>query len=116
MQAYVVANLIRQQGMLVSRIVADQKDGGRVIHVTHAGGRLRPALQCGSKSREVSRAVMINIVGSQHHPRKLLQQVIFLVGCLAGTDNADCLSTFGIANLGKTPADQFECFFPGGRG
>src|SRR6185437_11872068 len=111
-QANVVANLPRQQRMLVRRIIANQQNRRRTRHIAHAGGQILFPVKCGSECRKVGCAVMVNIVRSQHHARELLQQVILFVGRASGTDHANRLAAVAIANFLELLSDEFEGFFP----
>ena len=89
MQANVAANLPGQQRMLVGRIVADQQDRRRVGDVAHRSRCVWLARQRRGEGREVGGAVVVDVVGAQHQPRELLQQVIFFVAGVVGADDAD---------------------------
>ena len=77
--------------MLFSGIVSDQQNCRRIEHVAHAGGGSRLVLQGRGKSREVGGAVMVDIVGLQHHAREFLQQVVFFVGGAVRANDPDRL-------------------------
>ncbi len=115
MQPDVVADLPRQQRMLVRGIVSDQQDRRGVVHLAHGRGRVRLALQSGCESREVGGAVMVDVVGLQHDPRKLRKQVILFVGRAVGADHADRLPSLLVAGFRQALADHAESLFPGGR-
>ena len=51
-----------------------------------------PCKRCG-EGREVGGAVMVDVVGLQHHARKFRKQVILFVGGAIGADDADRLTT-----------------------
>src|SRR5271165_743929 len=89
MQANVGADLPRQQRMLVCGIIADQQDGGRVVYVAHGRGHIAFSSQRGSESREVGSAMMVDVIGSQHQARELLQQVVLFVAGAVGSDDPD---------------------------
>src|SRR6476661_6057464 len=71
-------------------------------------------MQRGGKGSKVGGPVMVYIIRPKHHPRELLQQIVFLVGGAGRADNADGLSTVTITNFAKLLPDQFKCFFPCG--
>ena len=47
------------------------------------------AAEGGGESREVSGAVMIDVVGLQHRAREFREQIRFFVGGAVGADHAD---------------------------
>ena len=79
MQAHVGANLPRQQRMLVGRIVADQQDRRSFADLAHRCRGILFTCQRRRESREVRRAMVVDVVGPQHQPRELLQQVVLFV-------------------------------------
>src|SRR5215475_15041901 len=93
MQSNVVADLPSKQRMLVGGIVADNKNSGRVVDLTHAGCGFRIATQGSRESREVRGAVMVHVVGLKNDAGKFREQVIFFVGGARGADHADGLTT-----------------------
>src|SRR5437667_1815771 len=101
--------------MLVGRIVSNQQNRRRVVHVTHAGCGISFALERRRKAREVRGAMMVDVVGVQYDASEFLQQIILFIGGARGTDHADRLSAVTIANLSKALSDDLECLFPGGR-
>src|SRR5579862_2582891 len=114
MQADIIANLPRQQRMLLGRIVADQQNRRRCINVGHAGSRIRLAAKSHSEGREVGGAVMVDIVRLQHRAREFREQVRFFFGRTRRSDHANCLAAIFVANFGKFLADEFEGLFPRG--
>ena len=56
--------------------------------------------------------MMINIVGSEHQARELLQEVILFVGGASRSDYADGRAAIAIAHFFELTGDQFECCFP----
>ena len=115
MQPDIVSDLPCQQRMLLRRIISDQQNRRRVVHIAHGRGGVRLCRKRRSKSREVGGAVMIDVVGPQHHAREFLQQIIFFVGGASRSDHADRLSALLIPNCLESPSDHLECLFPGGR-
>jgi hypothetical protein len=78
-QADVGADLPGEQRMLVGRVVADEQHRRRAEDVAHRRRRAVLPVQCGGQSREVGGAVVVDVVGAEHHARELLQQVGFFV-------------------------------------
>ena len=101
--------------MLFGRIVANQQNRRRVVHVAHGRRALGLADNRGSESREVGRAVVVNVVGLEHHAGELLQEIALLVRGAVGAENSDRRSALAVANGGELFADQLERFFPGRR-
>ena len=66
------------------------------------------------ESREVGGAVMVDVVGLQHHARELLQQVILFVGGAVRADDADRLPAMLLASFLEALSDQLKRLFPGG--
>src|SRR5215472_7817403 len=66
--------------MALRWIIADQQDGKSSTHVAQRSRCVRLTCKSRGESREVGRAVVINVVGAQHGPRKLLQKVVLFVG------------------------------------
>src|SRR5207248_10099054 len=60
-------------------------------------------------------AVVIDVVTTQHHSGKLLQQVIFFVAGLAGADHSDSPAALSIADFCEPSSRQLKSFFPRGR-
>ena len=58
---------------------------------------------------------MVDVVGLQHRPRKLLQQVVLFVGGLVGADDADRRAALAVANLLELAGGQTQRVLPGGR-
>ena len=113
MQPYVVADLPRQQRMLIRRIVADQQDRWRLEDLAHARRfRVIPGEGLGER-RIIRRAVMVDIIGSQHQTRELLKQIILFVRGAVGTDNADCIRAVASDDLAKVAGNGIDCFRPG---
>src|ERR1700757_1247669 len=98
--------------MLIRRIVADDENGRRVVDLAHARCQSRLAVERRRQGREVGCAMMIHIVGLQHHPCKLRKQIVFLVGSTRRTYDANRLPAFRVANLGKSSANQLKRLFP----
>jgi len=115
MQPNIVSNLPCQQRMLLRRIIPNQQNRRGAEYIPHAGGCVGFSRQRGRKSWEVSRAVMINVVGLQHDASELLQQVVFFVGRASRTVNSNRLPTMHGADCRETIPHKFKCFFPRGR-
>src|SRR4051794_5203459 len=98
--------------MLLGRITADQQNGRRAVNISHAGGATGFSREGGGQRREVSRAVMVNVVGLQNDACELLQQVIFLVGSTARPENADGLAPMTLQGFAEIPPHQLESFLP----
>src|SRR5579864_146077 len=113
MQTHVVANLPGKQWMLVGGIVADDQDGRSVVDLAHGRSSVWLAGERGGESREVGRAVMVDVVGVQHHAGKFREQVIFLIRRAARANHADRVSAVFVPNFGEAFANVGERFFPG---
>src|SRR5271165_206065 len=89
MQADVSTNLPGQQRMLLCGVVANQQHSRRVVNVAHASRCARFSSQGRGKSWKVGRAMVINVIGTQHQPREFLQQIVFFVAGAVGTDDTN---------------------------
>src|SRR5574341_1086254 len=58
--------------------------------------------------------MMIDVVGAQHQPRELLQQVVLLVGSAGGADDADGGAAGRVARFAQMAGGGIEGFVPGG--
>src|SRR5438067_7035329 len=112
MQPDIVPNLPCQQGMLLRRIIADQQDRWRVEHIPHAGGRPRFPSHSGGKRREVSGAVVVDIISVKDYASELLQQIIFFIRGAIRAEDSDCLSSMLLANFFEAPPYQVEGRLP----
>ena len=65
------------------------------------------------ESRVIGGAVMIDVVGLQHHAGEFLQKIIFFVCRPVRANDANGLSAVFVANFFELAPDQFERFFPG---
>src|SRR5271165_6579624 len=115
MQSDVGTDLPCQQGMLFGGIIADQQNGRRVLYVAHGRRCVRFSCKRRGKGREVGGAVVIDVVGAQHQPRKLLQQVVLFVAGAVRTDDADRSRTSIGEGLLEFRGDEFERLLPGRR-
>src|SRR6516225_1182345 len=93
--------------MLLSRIIADQQDCGRGGDIAHRRGRSRFSCQGRREGREVGGPVMVDVVGTQGQPGKLLQQIALLVAGAIGPDDAD-----RIAGLFELRRYELNCLIP----
>ena len=66
------------------------------------------------KSGIVRGALVVDIIGLENRPRKLLQEVVLFVRSLVGTDNANRRSTAAIAHFLQLAAGQTQCMLPCG--
>src|SRR5579884_222176 len=98
--------------MLVSWIVSDQQGRGRVVHITHAGRRIRFSMKRGCKGGEVSGAVVIDIVSGEGDTSELLQQIVLFVCCSCRADYTNCLAAIALKNPFESLSDVIECLFP----
>src|ERR1700694_2058960 len=57
--------------------------------------------------------MVIDVVGSQHRPRKLLQQVVLFISGAVGADHANGVAAFGIQNPTQALACVLNRLFPG---
>src|SRR5438874_6864532 len=101
--------------MLLGWLVPNQQDRGRVVHIPHAHGHFWLARKRSGEGREVGSTMVIDIIRSQHHPRELLQKVIFFVRRAGRAHNSNRTSTLAVANFLEARSDQFKSFFPGRR-
>src|SRR5581483_2636125 len=116
MQTDIIPNLPCQQRVLVCRVVPNEQESGCAVHVAHGCGRVPFSAKRRSKSREVRRAMVVDIVGLQHRARKLLQEIVLFVGGPIGANDSDALTTFYIPDFSKPLSDELEGFFPRRRG
>ncbi len=75
--------------MFVGRIAADQQDRRRLRDIAQACSLAFVSRQRARKRNVIGRALVIDVVGSEHRARKLLQQVILFVGGVVRADDAD---------------------------
>ena len=81
--------------MLIGGIVPDEQDRGSLRQIARARQRerytcrIRQDRERSHQGGEIRRAVMIDVIGSQHRAGKLLQQIIFFVGGVIGTNHAE---------------------------
>src|SRR5437762_4413788 len=100
--------------MLVSRIIPNQQNRRRVIHVAHRSCEVSFSVYRSGECRQVRRPVMINIVCLQNHARELLEKVILFV---SGTRRADDAYDFAAIAINKRPealANQLKSLLPCG--
>ena len=98
--------------MLLGGIVADQQNRRRGVDVRHAGGCIGLTAQRRRKGREVGRAVMIDVVGLQHHTREFRKQISFFVRGARRSDHSDRGASIFFSNFGELFSDQIKGFFP----
>ena len=100
--------------MLVGRIVSNKKYGRRIEDIAHARCDVQLSRKRSHESGEIRRAMVIEVVGLQHHTCKFRKQIILFIGCAVRAYYANCLATFFVADFRKMFPDQLESFFPGG--
>ena len=88
MMPVIRANLVGQERLLLRNVRAHNQHGLRVVAVIHVAQRRRLAAQRVQQSNDVARPVMVDIVGLQRRPRKLLQQERFFIRDARRTNNA----------------------------
>src|SRR5438046_8038622 len=66
--------------MLLRRIVANQENSGSIGHITHGSRRIFLSGNSPREGGKIGSAMVVNVVGSQHRPRKFLQQIVFFIG------------------------------------
>jgi len=59
--------------------------------------------------------MVIDVVSPQHDASELLEKIIFFVGRLTRTDDADRLSAFRVPDFFESPANAFQRLFPRNR-
>src|SRR5437870_4373053 len=101
--------------MLLGRIIPNQQDRWRVVHIPHARGHFWLARKRSGEGREVGSAVVVDVIRSEHHTRELLKQVILFVRRAGRAHNSDCPPALTIANFFEARSDQFKSLFPGRR-
>ena len=70
MEPNVVANLVREQGMLIGGIVAQQQHSRCIKNFAHGGGHPGFAVERARQRRIVGSAVVIHIVRLQYDARE----------------------------------------------
>ena len=101
--------------MLFGGISADEQDGRRLGNVLQPCGLALGPRKCAGKVRVVGRALVIDVVGAEHSPCKLLQQIVFFVGRPVGADDADGRAALAVANLFELAGCKTQRMLPGGR-
>ena len=108
----------RDDGMALGGVGADDKNdlglgdvGDRVAHGPVAK-RCQRGHNCGCVAKPCT---VVDIVGSEHRPGKLLKQVIFFVGTLCRCENAQGVGTVAVADLPQSSRHGVKCFFPARR-
>ncbi len=91
--------------MLLGWIVPNQQDRGRVVHIAHACGHFRLTRKRSGEGREVGSTVVIDVVCAQHHPRELLEQIIFFIRRARRAHNSNRTSTLAVANFFEARSD-----------
>src|ERR1019366_8122017 len=104
------------QRILLGRIVADEQNRVRFIELRHGRARCRCLLaQRGDQAGVIGGAVMVQVVRADGCARDAPQQVIFLVGCAAGTDESDRIRAGRLVYLSEPPRDFRQGVFPARR-
>ena len=98
--------------MLLGGIVAQQQDGRRGHGIAQRSGAVLLSRDRAGEGGVVGGAVMIDVVGSQHRPGQLLQQVVFLVGGAVGADDADGAAAPALANFAQLGACVLQRLLP----
>ncbi len=111
-QPDVGADLPGQHGVLFGGVATDQQNGRSRLEIAQGSGRRFVLRRRLGKRGIVRGAVMVNIVGADHHPRKLLQQIVLFVGGAVGADDAERFAATLLANLFEAFADVLDCVFP----
>ena len=91
--------------MLLGRIIPNQQDRWRVVHIPHARGHFWLARKRSGEGREVGSAVVIDVVCAQHHPRELLQQIIFFIRRARRAHDSNRMSALSVANFFEARSD-----------
>src|SRR6185369_17010051 len=84
--------------------------------IEHVAHRSCLCLVPGDRFREariIRCAVMIDVVGPEHHAREFLKQVVLFVGRTVGPDHADRISAIRSLHVAEHFSDEFQCLVPG---
>jgi hypothetical protein len=84
--------------------------GDRVAHNTRSNRQLQP----GHAAGVAQTGAVVNIVGDQHRPDHLLQQIIFFIGGFSAGKCSDAVAPVAKHNLGQLTANQLKGFVPCG--
>src|SRR3974390_1218942 len=97
--------------MLLRRIAANQEERPPRAHIAQGSRRVGLARHRRCESREVRRAMVVDVVGPKHRACELLQQVVLFVAGTVGTNNSTdsgaCRSRFL-----ESTGDQLERLVP----
>src|SRR5581483_9068365 len=99
--------------MLVSRVIANQKDCRCVVYIAHAGGRARFSAKRRNVRRVIHCTMVIDVVRPEYNPRKFLQQIILFVRGARRTDYANCLAAIALKNPLVSLANVLKSRLPG---
>ena len=88
-QAYVGAQIPREQGVLRGGVVAEKQNGRRRRCLAQRGRALASAIERAHKGGIIRGAVVIDVVGSKNGTGKLLQQIVLFIGGAIGADHPD---------------------------
>ncbi len=99
--------------MLFGRVAADKKYGRRRRSLAQAGGLAFVPCQRPRKGLIICRPLMVDVVGPEHRPRKLLQQIILFVGRLIRANDANRRAAARLAHLLQNPRGHAQRVLPG---
>src|SRR5262249_40756110 len=93
---------------------SDQQNCGCVIEIPHRTRHYRGFVYGSGKSREVGCPVVVDVICSEHQSRKLLQEIVFFVGCSGRSYDPNLAPVSGIHDICESRRNRSECLFPRG--